>query len=149
MGENEFVAQLSGEKLYMFPSETLPGLDLVDHLSDLKALSELLIENDIQTANTRVARYIRYLNLYNVDAPFEEEEVFKESSDGRFKSGSDWFLYVLREVHELIWIYKGLRVHYPVGVTDKLRATVSGRDFSFLVCRVLNSLFYSVPRMQV
>ena len=58
--------------------------------------------------------------------------MFKNSTDGPFKSSNDWYLYTLREVHELMWILKGLKKHIPKGIDEKLGIIVSGRDFAAL-----------------
>jgi hypothetical protein len=41
-------------------------------------------------------------------------------------------LYVLREAHELMRILRGLKVHVPSGIDEKLRVIVGGRDFAAL-----------------
>lgn len=41
-------------------------------------------------------------------------------------------LYVLREVHELMWILKGLKTHLPLGIDERLKTVVGGRDFAAL-----------------
>jgi hypothetical protein len=88
----------------------------------------------IETTNTRIERYSQYLerSLREGTEWVAGETVFKNSAGEPFRSRADWFLYVLREVHELMWILKGLKVHVPLGADEKLRLIVGGRDFAAL-----------------
>jgi hypothetical protein len=117
---------------YRLPDETLPSLGLADCLDDLLAMRDLLAGRGIPTRNTRIDRYIAYLQLACAAGPADAANQFKNSVDERFRSPTDWLLYVLREVHELIWIYKGISVAPPSGVDDKLKLIVSGSDFAAL-----------------
>jgi len=105
-------------------------LRLSDHVADLIEIQEFLESRGIQTHNTRIDRYKRYLE--QAAGPINEALIFKNISDARFQSDIDWMLYVLREAHELMWILKGLKVNIPEGVDEKLRKIVSGSDFASL-----------------
>lgn len=119
---------------YPLPTETMPRLNIRHHLEDLKLIRNLIESFDISTLNTRLDRYARFLKeadtkgIETVDA----SSIFKNSVDSRFKSSYDWLLYVFREVHELMWIIKGLQNHPPLGVKEKLEVIVGGRDFASL-----------------
>lgn len=119
-------------KSYALPLETMPGLEFSHHVEDLVELREFLEGRGIRTKNTRIERYIDYLNRAIEDDRFDAEMIFKNATDGPFKNRTDWVLYVLREVHELMWILKGLRVHVPSGIDEKLKIIVGGRDFAAL-----------------
>jgi len=119
---------------YDLPIETLPGLDLSHHLQDIIEFRALLESRGISTTNTRIERYYNYLDmgLHGGTASIDAEKIFKNSVDPRFRIPADWHMYVLREVHELMWVLKGLKVHMPVGIDEKLRDIVGGSDFAAL-----------------
>jgi len=110
----------------------MPGLDWSYHVRDLVEFQEFLEARGIRTKNTRIERYIDYLRHFTVEDSVDVEKIFKNSADGPFESPSDWLLYILREAHELMWIFKGLKVHIPSGIDEKLRVIVGGRDFAAL-----------------
>jgi hypothetical protein len=114
------------------PTETLPSLGLSDYLADLQGLVALLEKRGLKTRNTRIERYIKYLEQSLIDGRTDAAKIFKDAQDARFKSPMDWALYVMRETHELAWIAKGLEAHVPEGVDEKLRIIVAGRDFAAL-----------------
>ena len=117
---------------YPIPTHTIPGLRFSDHVADLVEIQEFLESRDIQTQNTRIDRYIKYLEQAARGDPVNEARIFKNITDTRFQSDTDWLLYILREAHELMWILKGLKANIPEGVDEKLRKIVSGSDFSAL-----------------
>lgn len=117
---------------YDLPTETLPSVGLADYLEDLRDLTELLEGRGLKTANTRIERYIKYLERSLRDGPGDATATFKNAQDASFKSPMDWALYVMRETHELSWIAKGLKAHLPQGVDEKLKIIVAGRDFAAL-----------------
>jgi hypothetical protein len=119
-------------KFYRLPTQSLPGLNFSDQLADVVKIKEFLDGRSIQTKNTRIERYIQYLTEYLSEGPMNESSVFKNSVDGRFKSSTDWLLYVLREIHELMWIFQGLKVHIPAGLDGRLEMLVNGSDFAAL-----------------
>lgn len=117
---------------YPLPNHSIPGLRLSDHVADLVEIQAFLESRGIQTHNTRIDRYIQYLEQAAHGGPINEARIFKNVTDARFQSDTDWLLYVLREAHELMWILKGLKAHVPKGVDEKLQIIVSGSDFSAL-----------------
>ncbi len=76
--------------------------------------------------------YLEYLLEKSNSGSVNESKIFKNSTDGPFESSIDWHLYTLREIHELMWILKGLKKHIPKGLDEKLKLIVSGRDFASL-----------------
>ena len=119
-------------KFYALPTESIPLLNSTDSIADLIEMREFFNSRGIQTKNTRIERYIQYLTERISGKPLNEKSVFKSSVDERFKSSTDWLLYVLREVHELAWILKGLKEHPPAGLESKLEMLVGGSDFAAL-----------------
>jgi hypothetical protein len=119
---------------YAVPTETIPSLDLSHHLHDLTEIRTFFESLGIETRNTRIERYGNYLERLLSDGAesVDAEKMFKNSAGGPFRSPVDWLLYVLREVHELMWILKGLKAHLPVGAAEKLRLIAGGRDFAAL-----------------
>jgi hypothetical protein len=119
-------------KEYRLPEESLPSLRLEDQLKDIRELAQFLQGRGIQTKNTRIERYAEFLERTLVNGWNDGTGIFKHSLDPRFQSPIDWLLYVLREVHELMWIFKGLKAHIPAGIDCKLEVLVKGRDFAAL-----------------
>lgn len=119
-------------KSYKLPLETLPALELSNHLEDLIAFKNFLEERRIQTTNTRIERYIEYLRQAIGQGLIDAAAIFKNSTEGPFQHSTDWRLYVLREIHELMWILKGVKAKAPSGVDDKLKIIVGGSDFAAL-----------------
>ena len=119
---------------YAVPTETISSLDLSHHLHDLMEIRTFLESRGIETRNTRIERYGKYLELSLSDGAesVDTEKIFKNAAGKPFRSPVDWHLYILREVHELMWILKGLKAHVPVGADEKLRLIAGGRDFAAL-----------------
>ena len=117
---------------YKLPTESIPTLDYSARLADLIEFKSFLESHEITTQNTRIERYIQYFEQVVAGAEIAEVSIFKNSQDERFKSKTDWLLYALREVDELMWILKGFKTHVPNGVGDRLKDLVSGSDFAAL-----------------
>lgn len=117
---------------YPLPTETVPGLDLSHHIADLIEIQNFIRGRGIETRNTRIERYIEYLRLVTEQGQTNASTIFKNSAEGPFESSTDWMLYVLREVHELMWILKGIKMRLPLGIDEKLRIIIGGRDFAAL-----------------
>lgn len=120
------------QQSYQLPLETLPSLEFSHHLADLVEMRDFLLGRGIQTKNTRIDRYIAYLQQICSLGQSDAAKIFKNTVDGPFQHSTDWLLYVLREVHELAWILKGLKAYLPPGIDEKLRIVVSGSDFAAL-----------------
>jgi len=119
---------------YDMPTQSIPTLDSSHHLQDIVQVRALLERRGISTTNTRIERYHNYFQriLQKGATPLDAEKIFKNAVDPRFRIPADWYMYVLREVHELMWILKGLNAHTPIGVDEKLRTIVGGSDFAAL-----------------
>jgi hypothetical protein len=120
------------DKYYPLPTQSLPGLKLADHISDIIEIKNFIESRGIETRNTRIERYCQYLTEVLEKKMTNAPLVFKNSADARFKSSTDWLLYVLRETHELMWILRGLKIHIPAGIDSRLQMLVSGSDFAAL-----------------
>ena len=125
------------EKSYKFPEETIPSLDLLHHLDDMNEIKFFLEKLKIRIKNTRIDRYIIYFEKLVINDMKELsletiQKIFNNSNDERFKTPHDYHLYILREVHELQWIFKGLKIIMPKGVENKLKTIISGKDFAAL-----------------
>lgn len=114
------------------PTHTLPRLPLSSHIEDLEKLMSLFVERGLRTENTRLSRYIKYFKEVDNNNEVDESKIFKNSVGEPFNSSIDWRLYILREVHELMWIFKGISNNIPKGVDEKLKKIVGGRDFATL-----------------
>lgn len=117
---------------YPLPEYSIPALPLHHHLEDLAEVQAFLKSLGIRTQNTRIERYIRYLEQAVNGKQPDESQIFKNAVDPRFQSPLDWKLYVLREAHELMWILKGLKARMPEGADGKLKKLVGGSDFAAL-----------------
>jgi len=117
---------------YPLPEYSIPALPLHHHLEDLAEVQAFLKSRGIRTQNTRIERYIRYLEQAVNGKQPDESQIFKNAVDPRFQSPLDWKLYVLREAHELMWILKGLKARMPEGADGKLKKLVGGSDFAAL-----------------
>jgi hypothetical protein len=117
---------------YSLPTESIPTLDYSHRLADLIEFKRFLESNGVVTQNTRIERYIQYFEQVVAGVDATEVSIFKNSQDERFKSKTDWLLYVLREVDELMWILKGLKAYVPSGLASRLTDLVSGSDFAAL-----------------
>jgi hypothetical protein len=117
---------------YRLPEETLPSLSFKDHAVDMLEMVNFIEKLGIVTHNTRFSRYAKYFQELAEGKPINEKKIFKNINDVRFASTLDWQMYLLREVHELMWILRGLKKHMPKGVESKLEKIVSGSDFAAL-----------------
>jgi len=117
---------------YAWPTQTLPSLSLEHHLADMQEFAEWIESVGIRTANTRISRYIRYLDSCRHEADPLGTSIFHDHDEHPFKSAIDRYLYVLREVHELMWIFGGIKINKPKGIENKLRIIVGGSDFAAL-----------------
>ena len=121
MGDDQLVSMHNDTKSYKLPNETIPALGLSHHLEDLIAFRDFLENRRIQTTNSRIERYIEYLRRAIGEDLIDAAMIFKNSTDGPFQHSTDWMLYVLREIHELMWILKGVKTKVSPGVDEKLR----------------------------
>lgn len=117
---------------FLLPTESAPSLPLGANLSDLAELIHWINGLGIKTNSTRLERYRRYLKASLDDEPFDPEKIFKNLYDGPIQHELDLQLYILREVHELNWIWNGIKNNMPNGIELKLRKIVGGRDFAAL-----------------
>ena len=115
-----------------FPDRSLPSLSYEHHLHDLNTLIEILTEFSVDVRSTRIQRYKRYFEALLSNEPFDHYTIFNDRNQSPIRHDLDRKLYVLREVHELMWIAKGFQKHLPIGAKVKLETVVGGRDFAAL-----------------
>jgi hypothetical protein len=124
---------MSNQKTYKLPVNSIPSMDYSHHLDDMLEFQSYLNHKGIKTKNTRIERYISYLDILSKNSKvLDAARIFKNSSQIQMHNRSDWVLYVLREVHELAWILKGLKITEPKGIDEKLKVVVNGSDFAAL-----------------
>lgn len=119
------------ENSYPIPNQEVPSLSEKAHLEDLREFIILAESLGIKVSSTRITRYQSYYEALVVGTN-DEERIFQGISGKKFNSPLDLQLYVLREVHEIMWILKGLKKHLPKGIEEKLSQVVGGRDFAAL-----------------
>ena len=115
---------------YELPDRALPGHSVADTLADIFELREILKSIEIETANTRIERYHRYYDYLHSGKRESAGKIFSRDAKQYIKSPLDCEMYVLREIHELLWIMRGVKQRMPNGARGKLEQIVSGRDFS-------------------
>lgn len=118
--------------LYSSPDVPLTVVEMSDKSADIQELESFLEGLGVATKGTRLDRYKKYLSLYCSGELESSKEIFKNVEDDRFKSELDWYLYVLREIDELLFIYQGVKNNPPRGLSGKLQKIVSGADFAAL-----------------
>lgn len=117
---------------YELPEQSLPGLPFSEHLADICAFRDLMERIGLRTKNTRIERYQQYLEAILNKDEFAKDKIFNGIESYSFNNPLDIKLYVLREVHELMWILRGFNKHMPKGASEKLSIIVAGRDFAAL-----------------
>lgn len=120
------------EESYPIPSETMSGIALDHHMGDIRRVREICEDFGITTKNSRLERYGAFLERCLAGDRINSTSVFQLSSNAPFENWAECLQYVLREIHELMWILKGIKVNPPEGLKEKLGWIVSGRDFAFL-----------------
>lgn len=118
----------------MIESYEIPKEEIISNsqcgIEKLIQFRELLINLGINAQHSRIAKYIEFLEAINKDLNFDPSKIFTETHDDRFQSLQDWFVYAIREISELFWIYRALSIRMPKGVEEKLKLINSGRDFA-------------------
>lgn len=117
---------------YELPTSDLGGLSMAGHVQRIEAIIAWVNSKGIRTAGTRLARYRRYLIAAEAGGADNIPRIFVDPPGHPFKSPLDRFLYVLREVHELFWIFEGMKTNIPVGLDQKLARAIGGADFAAL-----------------
>lgn len=121
------------EDSYKLPLKGLAGgLSMEHHLYDLVGLRAFLVSINIQTKNTRIERYELYLRAMLRQDEADMDQIFHGIDGQPFDNPTDRFLYLLREIHELAWIFKGVSASPPIGLGRKLQEIVGGQDFAVL-----------------
>jgi hypothetical protein len=110
----------------LYPADiiTIPGKTMETHRAELNEFCLWLHDLGIDTSKTRIPKYIKFidnfpdLESFNPDKDDESWDLFNKS------------LYVLREIHELIWIYNSLKMKLHKGGIAHLKFIVGGNEFA-------------------
>jgi hypothetical protein len=84
----------------------------------------------VATRHTRIPRYLHYLEELEAGRFESHSVIFSDPATHPFRHPVDRMLYVLREVHELQWIYHGLKGAACTGLASRLLKVVGGADFA-------------------
>ena len=122
----------SATSSYEIPDSLLAGLSTSGHSQRMAAVASWIEAHSVRTRDTRINRYARYLGALERNHSDMQERIFVDPPGHPFKSLLDRFLYVLREVHELLWIYESFKDREIIGLHDKLEQLVGGADFAAL-----------------
>ena len=117
---------------YPLPDHSLPYIHMADHHDYLVRFRKLAETLGVTTKNTRIERYEQYLQTVLSGDKRDRFELFQPSNDYAFEHERDLHLYVLREVHELMWIFRGINENLPKGIEQKIATVVGGADFAAL-----------------
>lgn len=136
---------------YKIDETEIPSLHVSEHLDIMKKFSFWLKQMGINTSKCRISFYIKFLEelLINEKLNSSENKVDEiKSIEERIKEintklenielnvpenevlKKDYFGYVLREVHELMWIYKGFKNRSPKGDAELFKTIIGGKKFS-------------------
>lgn len=111
-------------KTYKVDEDEIPSLHFKEHSAQLKEFSQWLRKIGIDTSNTRISAYIKFLDSY------VNNDQLNPSENEQDKKTYDEMQYVLREVHELMWIYNGFKNNTPKGSEKLFKIIVGGKDFA-------------------
>ena len=76
-------------KSYPLPTETMPSLELSHHVADLVEIRNFLRRRGIEMKNTRIERYIEYLQMIAEQGSANASKIFKNSAKGPFENPTD------------------------------------------------------------
>lgn len=105
----------------MFIDEPKPGLEHSKYSQRINEIIEWLSSKKIKISHTRIRKYQKFLDK------------LKDKNDFTVNTNDDFlvleeFLYILTEVHELMWIKKGVDTVEPKGL-NKLLKIISGGNY--------------------
>ena len=114
----------NGTKTYSPDRQPHPGLTLTEHLERIENLEKWLAAKGINVSVTRIQEYKNIINS------FPEENEFNPSENDEDHKKFDELLYTYRELHELMWIQKGLEIYEPIGIDEKIKLVIGGKAFA-------------------
>jgi hypothetical protein len=68
------------KSVYQLPSETLPGLKLSHHVEDLSAVRDFIRSRGTETRNTRIERYLAYLQQAADESTIDAAKILGHAS---------------------------------------------------------------------
>lgn len=102
----------------------IPSITLESHLDQLQEIKSWLTKKGFNPSNSRIIHYIKFLEL------FISNDDFDPKNNEQDKETFDEMLYVLREVHELMWIYNSFKDVYPEGSDELIKRIIGGQAFA-------------------
>ena len=111
-------------RTYTKDDYVIPSITLDEHLKEINELTLWLKNKGINSTNSRLLHYTRFL-----EALIGLDEFDPKNNDDDHKKFEE-FLYVLREVHELMWIYNGFKRSYPEGSDELFKKIIGGKAFA-------------------
>jgi hypothetical protein len=107
----------------MIIEEPLPGLAVSKYSQRIDEIVEWFASKEILVSQTRIQRYKRFLDYFKKNNDF----IVKNDEDIKIL---EELLFTLREVHELMWIKKGVDVTEPKGIDHLLKIIAGGNSFA-------------------
>jgi len=98
-----------------------PYRGTVDYLPEFRGLVSLMNSNGIKTKNTRIGRYLDFIE-FGHDANFEI--LIQGNKEG-------YNLLMHKEICELLWVWQGIKNNYTEDVIKDLRKLARGKDLLF------------------
>lgn len=111
-------------RTYSVDNRAIPGISNEEHIMPLYELLDWLKSENIDASNTRIPKYIKFLEDYEKNDSLDPENN-EEDQDTITE-----YLYILREVHELIWIFNGIKNKFPEGVVDLFKKSIGGNSYA-------------------
>lgn len=115
---------LDEPRKYPVDSGIIPSISIEEHIVPLYDLIGWLKSENIDTSNTRIPKYIKFLEDY------EKNDSLDPENNEEDKDTITEYLYVLRETHELIWIFKGIKKQFPEGVVNLFKKSIGGKNYA-------------------
>jgi hypothetical protein len=101
------------------PATTRSQYTRLEQLEEFKTWME---ERGLKVASTRIDKYVKaYRKL---------ETLIESAGPPPYNGQFDKYVFLLREVDDLCWIYKGLKYAEPPGVLQVLEKTLGGAELS-------------------
>jgi len=111
-------------KTYRLDAQPHPGLSLSEHLERIERFEKWLGTKGINVSATRINEY------KNIIKTFPDNDDFNPAENEDDHKIYDELLYTYREIHELMWIQKGLEFIEPKGIDEKLKIIFGGKTFA-------------------
>ena len=91
---------------------------------EIEELSTWVQTFGINTSNTRLAYYIKFLTKFN------QQKKYYPKNNNKDREVLTELFYILREIHELTWIYSGFKNKNIQGTKELLKIIIGGHNYS-------------------